>query len=272
MKHAFGRSPISRTAPLVIALAILGCTEKPKPPAVDMYGHQGLAVLPFRNTSADPTLATAIVAELMAGLEVLKPAPLAGPDRTAPLVPEPVLIPGAGTLATLAAATGSDLVITGEVAGYRETIKAGEPKRIKASYRAGSWKWGCADDAVVTFLVTVRLAEVATGRQTWIRTVSAEGKSSRWTDLAYDGDEAKPPPDGWEAVRSKSGIPTLPLASTVTGSAAPRPAEGGAPPQFAADTNLAHARSEAIAQVARAVLNDFTGRGGWAPAAAPTRP
>lgn len=241
-------------AVLVTCLA-LGCTEKPKAPAMNIYGHRGLAILPFRNTSSDPALAAAVTAELETGLGVLKPLPVSGPAVTAAIAPDAGLMPGADVGAKLAAASapGSDLIMTGEVTGYREMVTIGDPKRIKASYRAGAWKWGCSEDATVTFLVTVRLADLVTGKQLWLRTVNAEGKSSRWSDLSWDGSEPKAPPDGWDAIKLKAGV-----GLTATGSIA-------SAPRFTTDSNLEHARGEALTQAARAVLNDFTGRGGWTP-------
>jgi len=246
---------VKKALAILAACLAIGCTEKPKPPAVNIYGHRGLAILPFRNTSTDPALAAAVTAELETGLAVLKPLPVSGPAVTASIAPDAGLIPDPAVGAKLAAvpSPNCDLVMTGEVTGYRETVTAGEPKRIKASYRAGTWKWGCSEDATVTFLITVRLAEIGTGKQLWLRTVNAEGKSSRWSDLSWDGGEPKAPSEGWDAIKLKAGV-----GLSATGS-------GGAAPRFSSDSNIEHARGEALTQAARAVLNDFTGRGGWTP-------
>ncbi len=249
---------------LVCALLPLlgGCAVKPKPPVFNLYPRAGLAVLPAVNDTKDRALGAAVRDQLVTALRALGPVPVSDPVAVltaATSGPVPAATPwtDAALRQRVAAATGSDLLLVVTVTAFKEEFDSETPRRIRSDFAYSTFRWGWADTATTRVDATARIVNVATGKVLWTRKSSAELSRSRWTDLAWPGDEADAPKTGWDSLKRNARPSPEPDASGLRWKSEP----------LAAD-----AREAAILEVVHGLLPDFRGRDGWQPPASSVTP
>jgi len=238
---------------LAVLVLAAGCAAKTKPPLVNLWTHRGVALMPLAPDPADPALAGDLRDDLAAALRGLDAAAVADTARTDALARPAAATASpwtdAGWRAQAADALGADLLLFGSVREFREKAEPEKPKRIRLQVDA-SWKWGVSDVATAHCAATLTLVNAATGAVVWTRKLPGDGKDARWTDLPWPGENAAPPPAGWDEMlgRLRPAIP-----------------EGAL--RYPGDTSAARARRNAIGEIVRAALDDFSGHDGWEPPA-----
>lgn len=244
---------------LVLAPVLAGCAVKPKPPVFNLYPRKALAILPVINDTKDAALGAAVRDRLVAALRALGPVPLADPDRVleAAAGPAPAATPWTDPALRrrVSAATGSDLIVAVTVPVYKEELESETPKRIRSDFSYATFRWGWADTATARVDAVARIADATTGKVLYTRKSSAEISRSRWTDLAWPGDNPDAPKTGWDSLKHNA-----------------RPATDPGDPglRYPVEPLVADARAEAIAEAVHGLLVDFRGRDGWVPPAAPS--
>lgn len=192
-----------------LALLALGVTAfsgcfKPTGPAFSLYGHSGLIVLPFENTSPDQALGPEIQDGVSADLLKLNALPISERGQVADylenLSVDNMNVQSNSTLRKkLSKQFKGDLLMTGTVEGYTESTFDRAPQRILADFNSKTYKWGFYTVQQVVVTATLKLVDAASGNLVWLKKASGTGSQQLWNDLPYPGGRAEPPAEGWDA-------------------------------------------------------------------------
>ena len=291
---------------LVMAVVIAaGCGPvKPRPPAFNLYGRQKLVVLPMENLTQDPALGRAIQDDVLGGLVRLNPLPIAEESAVSALISKQkqanmALEQDEKLRQSIVDSFKADTIMYGTISTYTEDVREEDPIRLRTSYKHETYKWGYNNSVAVVVDATVKLVDANTGNVLWVRKARGDGVQRSWHDLAWPGENAAPPAEGWDRLKGKGGpantAPTVPGTPAVPGTAASTgtgqtiniivqnvnqntqtqtqsqqqtqtAGEKAAPKLlYQSDSNVNRARATAINGVVGQVLNDYRGWGGWTP-------
>ena len=295
---------------LMLAVVVAaGCGPvKPRPPAFNLYERQKLVVLPMENLTQDPALGRAIQDDVLGGLVRLNPLPIAEESAVSALIAKQkqanmALEQDEKLRQSIVNSFKADTIMYGTISTYTEDVREEEPVRLRTSYKHDTYKWGYNDAVTVVVDSTVKLIDANTGNILWVRKARGDGIQRSWRDLAWPGENAAPPAEGWSRLKGKggpaavatpavAGAPQTPGTPVSTGSGQTiniivqnvnqntqtqtqsqqqtqtQTAGEKAAPQllYQTDSNVSRARATAINEVVGQVLNDYRGWGGWTPA------
>jgi len=201
-----------KTLSLIVLSAIIaaGCTVKPRPPLFNLYDRQKMVVMPLENNTPDPALARAVQDGVEAGLVRLNAVPVAEDSAVSALIARQratnlALEQNDNLRKKIVDSLKADIIMTGVVNTYTEDVREEEPQRI-ATYHGKdktTYKWGYNDTVAVNVNATVKLLDANSGNILWVRQASGDGVFRRWKDLAWPGDNAAPPAEGWDQLKGK---------------------------------------------------------------------
>jgi len=277
---------------------------KPVPPVYNLYGHQGLVLLPFANDSQDPALGHQVQDELAGQILRLNALPISEQGEVSRFL----AVEAAGNAAAdpnfrkrVALRFNSDLVMEGSVESYTESIEDKDPERMITDSKTGAAKWGYYTVRQVGVAAVAKIFDASTGNLLWEKRSRGNGNQQRWHDLDYPGDKTTPPPGGWGSYQMKAkarefalenpGKPFFPQGQQVRPPQAGNTAPGqpiininiqnnnsqqqnqtaivAAPVKpallYQTDTVFASLRETAISQCTQWLAGDFRGQWGWTP-------
>ncbi len=261
---------------------LVGCfpPPKPTPPAFSLYGHQGLIILPFENTSTDPALGQELQDNLTAQLVGLDATPIYEQGKVSAFLnqldeenTDPNSNPA--VMSQLTKHFNGDLILTGTVESYVESTQVQPPQRVQVALFSKDNKWGFYTVQQVKVSASARLINVANGSIIWVKKAWGNGQNQVWTDINYPGDHTDPPAEGWDSYlrphhddhdgdrhdqdhRDRNGntIVNINIQN-------PNNAPAQAPLLYQSDATFSGLRENAIGQTANWLTDDFKGHGGW---------
>ncbi len=194
----------------MLLMVLSGCAMTPQPPAFNLYGYDSMVVLPFRNLSQDAGLAQEMEDGVLERVLALNAVTVIPSMEVNDFVTRYHYADFDGSdeqkRDMLAKQFHNDLILSGSVTSYSETISEDQPRRKKIDRKSEEYEWGYYIKRDVTITASIKVIDATSGQLLWIDKAHGNSRNYIWQPLAYSGSNEYPPRHGWEDEKQRAAV------------------------------------------------------------------